>query len=203
MPRNLNDCTNVRSWIRLLYSTSLRHILGKNFLYGVSHSWSRILELTISLRFLSIILRVLRLEVSVYNVYITNEFQTTFAQGGGGDTRCWRCLEIARRKSFKLLSLLLPRIRLLLRRILQILIYTEVILRKYSGSCWAKSSYLTTKCLLFRGSEKNPQRRICVVFVQQRSLLEASRVHHPTRRSHTCTHRPTRRSHTCTTHVPY
>jgi hypothetical protein len=29
-------------------------------------------------------LRVLILEVSVYNVYITNQFQTTFAQGGGG-----------------------------------------------------------------------------------------------------------------------
>jgi hypothetical protein len=31
-----------------------------------------------------IILRVLRLQVSVYNVYITNQFQTTFAQGGWG-----------------------------------------------------------------------------------------------------------------------
>jgi hypothetical protein len=30
------------------------------------------------------VLRVLRLEVSMYNVYITNQFQTTFAQGGGG-----------------------------------------------------------------------------------------------------------------------
>jgi hypothetical protein len=28
-------------------------------------------------------LRVLRLEVSVYNVYITSQFQTTFAQGVG------------------------------------------------------------------------------------------------------------------------
>jgi hypothetical protein len=35
------------------------------------------------MRFLGIILRVLRLEVSVYNVYITNQFQTTFAQGEG------------------------------------------------------------------------------------------------------------------------
>ncbi len=40
-------------------------------------------ERTISLRFLDIILRVLRLEVSVYNVNITNQFQTTFALGGG------------------------------------------------------------------------------------------------------------------------
>ncbi len=29
-------------------------------------------------------LRVLRLEVSEYNAYITNQFQTTFAQGRGG-----------------------------------------------------------------------------------------------------------------------
>jgi hypothetical protein len=36
------------------------------------------------LRFLGIIFRVLRLEVSAYNVYITNQFQTTFAQEGGG-----------------------------------------------------------------------------------------------------------------------
>jgi hypothetical protein len=45
-------------------------------------SRSRIHESTMSLRFLGIILRVLRLEVSVYNVYITNQFQTTFSQGG-------------------------------------------------------------------------------------------------------------------------
>jgi hypothetical protein len=38
------------------------------------------------LRFLGTILGVLRLEVSLYNVYITNQFQATFAQGerGGG-----------------------------------------------------------------------------------------------------------------------
>jgi hypothetical protein len=30
-----------------------------------------------------IILRILRLEVSVYNVYIKNQFQTTFAQEDG------------------------------------------------------------------------------------------------------------------------
>jgi hypothetical protein len=45
---------------------------------------SRIHERTIPLRFLGIILRVRRLEVSVYNVYITNQFQTTFAEVGGG-----------------------------------------------------------------------------------------------------------------------
>jgi hypothetical protein len=41
---------------------------------------SRIHERTISVRFLGIILRFLRFEVSVYKVYITNQFQTTFAQ---------------------------------------------------------------------------------------------------------------------------
>ncbi len=40
--------------------------------------------MSISLRFLGIILRVPRLEVSVYNVYITDQFQITFGQGGGG-----------------------------------------------------------------------------------------------------------------------
>jgi hypothetical protein len=39
---------------------------------------------TISLKFLGIIWSVLRLEVSVYNVYITNQFQATFSQGGRG-----------------------------------------------------------------------------------------------------------------------
>jgi hypothetical protein len=34
-------------------------------------------------RFLGIIWRVLTLEVSVCNVYITNQFQTIFAGGGG------------------------------------------------------------------------------------------------------------------------
>jgi hypothetical protein len=43
---------------------------------------SRIHEHTVSLKFLGIILRVLRLEVSVLNVYTTNYFQTIFAQRG-------------------------------------------------------------------------------------------------------------------------
>jgi hypothetical protein len=47
-------------------------------------SRSQIHERTISLKFLGIILRVLRLEVSVYNVYITNQFKTTFSRWGGG-----------------------------------------------------------------------------------------------------------------------
>jgi hypothetical protein len=51
---------------------------------GQSQYRSRIHGRTISLRVLDIILRGLRLEVSLYNVCITNQFQTTFAQGGGG-----------------------------------------------------------------------------------------------------------------------
>jgi hypothetical protein len=41
-------------------------------------------ERTISLRLLGKILRFLRLEVSVHNVYITNQFKPTFVQGGPG-----------------------------------------------------------------------------------------------------------------------
>ncbi len=50
---------------------------------------SRIHGHTIFLRFLDIILRVLRLEFSLYNFYNINQFQTTFAQGewGGGGVR--------------------------------------------------------------------------------------------------------------------
>ncbi len=48
--------------------------------------WSRIHK-RISLRFLGIILRVLRLEVSVNNVNINNQFQTTFAHVGGGGVK--------------------------------------------------------------------------------------------------------------------
>ncbi len=44
----------------------------------------RIHESTISLRFLRIIFGVLSLEVSIYKVYITNQFQTTLLKGGGG-----------------------------------------------------------------------------------------------------------------------
>ncbi len=48
------------------------------------YSRNRIHERTISLRFLGIILKVLRLEVSLYNVYITKQFQSFFAQGVEG-----------------------------------------------------------------------------------------------------------------------
>ncbi len=61
--------------------SSLNVNLRDMFVFN-SGTRSRILEHTISLRFLGLILRVLRLEVSVYNVFITNQFQTTFAHGG-------------------------------------------------------------------------------------------------------------------------
>jgi hypothetical protein len=52
------------------------------------------------LRFLGIILRVLRLEVSVYIVYIKNQFQTTFAGWEGGGEVISVCIG-DRRKTFK------------------------------------------------------------------------------------------------------
>jgi hypothetical protein len=68
---------------------SLYHIvLGQ---HGIILQYrSRFHERTISLRFLGVILGVLRLEVSVYNGYITNQFQTTFAPGGRGEVKSFR-----------------------------------------------------------------------------------------------------------------
>jgi hypothetical protein len=65
------------------------------------------------MRFLGIILRVLRLGVSVYNVYITNQFQTTFAGGGGGVVK-YVSRGDSEMEGGKLLSQLRPRIRPLL-----------------------------------------------------------------------------------------
>ncbi len=48
---------------------------------------SRNHERTISLRFLGITLKVIMREVSLYNVYITNQFQTTLVRGMGGGGR--------------------------------------------------------------------------------------------------------------------
>ncbi len=56
--------------------------MAKHFLH-----WSRIHERPISVRFLGIILRVLRLEVSVNNVYTlqtTYSFKALLLGGGGG-----------------------------------------------------------------------------------------------------------------------
>jgi hypothetical protein len=60
-------CSMVFQRERKEVSLSLK---GQDF--STSVHWSQIHESTMSLRFLDIILRVLRLEVSVYNVYITN-----------------------------------------------------------------------------------------------------------------------------------
>ncbi len=57
----------------------------KNRCYYLTIICFKLRKRPISVRFLGIMLRVLRLEVIVYNVYITNQFQTTsFAGGGGG-----------------------------------------------------------------------------------------------------------------------
>ncbi len=52
-----------------------------NFQEGTQMDWSRIHERT---RLLGVILRVLRLEVSVYIDYIANQFQTLLLGGEGG-----------------------------------------------------------------------------------------------------------------------
>ncbi len=75
-------------------STLLRHFAlisctkliphGLNVCIIYMHTGSQINKHRISLRFLGIILRIHRLEVSIYNVCLTNQFQTTFAQEGRG-----------------------------------------------------------------------------------------------------------------------
>jgi hypothetical protein len=45
------------------------------------------MDVQFRLKFLGIILRILRLEDSVHNVYITNQFQITFAQEEESETR--------------------------------------------------------------------------------------------------------------------
>ncbi len=57
--------------------------LEKEFVRILVNLKPKLMNVQISLRLLGLILRCLRLEVYVYNVYITNQFQTTFAQGEG------------------------------------------------------------------------------------------------------------------------
>jgi hypothetical protein len=65
-----------------VYTDTVYSLLMSNTLYNVySMSRSRIHKRTISL---AIILRVFRPEVSISNVNITTQFQSTFAQEGGG-----------------------------------------------------------------------------------------------------------------------
>jgi hypothetical protein len=53
----------------------------------------RIHERTISLGFLGITLRVLKLEVSVYKVYTTNSFKQLLLKGGGGGVKSFSQVE--------------------------------------------------------------------------------------------------------------
>jgi len=72
----------------------------------------------ISLRFLGLTLKVLRLEVSMYNVYITNQFQAAFARGGGEGNLLVEVTENSKGgKLLRLLSQLRPRIRPLVSRV--------------------------------------------------------------------------------------
>jgi hypothetical protein len=69
------------------------------------------------LRFLGIILIVLRLDVSVYNVYMTNPFQTTFVQeaGGGWGWGVKSIVEVTVNSKEEIRLQLHPRIRPLVR----------------------------------------------------------------------------------------
>jgi hypothetical protein len=50
----------------------------------LAHYSTEVEFMNVEMRFLGIIMRVLRLEVSAYNVYITSPFKTTFDGGWGG-----------------------------------------------------------------------------------------------------------------------
>ncbi len=64
-----------------------RSIFLREEIYDISYTEAEFMNIQFRWGF-CIILRVLRLEVSVHNVYITNQFQTTFARGGGGGKIC-------------------------------------------------------------------------------------------------------------------
>ncbi len=89
---------------RLLLSSCLLILAGHHF-PGASYSNLKQNSWTYNFvaKFLGhIILRVLRHEVSLYNVYITNQFQTIFARGGGGEVKSVSegdCMWIAGRKT--------------------------------------------------------------------------------------------------------
>jgi hypothetical protein len=75
-------CANEKI-ISIFFFIAIHRAGWDSFLYvfeRVPDTRSRIHERTTSLRFLGIILRVLKLEVSVYNVYFSNHL----LQGGGG-----------------------------------------------------------------------------------------------------------------------
>jgi hypothetical protein len=60
----------------------LSFVSTSTVIYNFYLTGSRIYERTISSRFLGKILRVLRVKLSLYNVYIKNQFETTFAHVG-------------------------------------------------------------------------------------------------------------------------
>jgi hypothetical protein len=69
------------------------------------------MNVKISLRFLGILLRVLRLEVSVDKVYAINQFQITFAQGSGGEYNPLVDVTVNSKEENYYVSQLRPRIR--------------------------------------------------------------------------------------------
>jgi hypothetical protein len=69
----------------MLATTMTTYLLHLTLVEVSMKTEAEFINVQFRLRFLGRILRVLRLEVSVYNVYITNQFQTTFAQKGGGE----------------------------------------------------------------------------------------------------------------------
>ena len=69
----------------LLYSTLLHLLLLIYHCVGGWYDWTQAEFMNVQFWFLGIILKVLRFEVSAYNVYISNQFQTIFAWGWVGD----------------------------------------------------------------------------------------------------------------------
>jgi hypothetical protein len=92
-----------------MYRKIVLHIIQSSF-YGVRRKNFGLPEVKLS--FLGIIWRVQRLEVYIYNVYITNQFQTPCDQGGEGvKSVCRGDCEQQGEKLLRLLSKLRPRTR--------------------------------------------------------------------------------------------
>ncbi len=80
----------------LVFSVGLKHaseliegnLLGMSYRGQLKGPEAEFMNIQFSLRFLGTIWRVLRLEISVYNVCIINQFQTTVARGVKSVSRC-------------------------------------------------------------------------------------------------------------------